>query len=213
MKKKILATTALLFVIATAEAETGNIRGQYTYSDRKMKGVKAWIVNKQDTVRLDKKGKFRIKNVDFEKDTLQFESIDKQSIVVPLQGNSIVKIERDEHTTAVHLSKEERRPTSTYGGTIYTKAELEQTGETFALNAVLVKSPQKAATSFFMSNKPLYFVDGVEVASLDIPVKEVAFVEVVKATNATSSAFGVRGANGAILVTTDVKWKSADKGQ
>jgi len=201
MKKKILATTALLFVIATAEAETGNIRGQYTYSDRKMKGVKAWIVNKQDTVRLDKKGKFRIKNVDFEKDTLQFESID------------IVKIERDEHTTAVHLSKEERRPTSTYGGTIYTKAELEQTGETFALNAVLVKSPQKAATSFFMSNKPLYFVDGVEVASLDIPVKEVAFVEVVKATNATSSAFGVRGANGAILVTTDVKWKSADKGQ
>ena len=213
MEKRFLSITAFLFVIATAEAKSGVVRGQYSYADKNMKGLKVWVVNKQDTAKLDKKGRFKLKNVDLDKDTLFFESIQNQSIVVPLEGNSIVNIIRNEQKTEILLSKEERRPTSTYGGIIYTKAELEQTGETFLLNAVLVKSPHKAASSFFMSNTPLYFVDGVEVASLDIPVKEVAYVEVVKATNAASSAFGVRGANGAILVTTDVKWKSADKGQ
>lgn len=208
MKRGLIFIMPLLFATTFAEAKIGIVKGQYSYPNKSIKGLKAWISGKQDTFKLNKQGRFKVKNADYDKDTLVFESFKGQTIIVPLNGNSIVKIDRDGNKTDIQLSKEERRPSSLYGGVIFTKAELEQTGETSVWKAVMVKSPQKAQTSFYMSNAPLCFVDGVEVALLEMPVKEVAYVEVVKATNASTSAFGVRGANGAILVTTEVKWKS-----
>lgn len=207
MKRQgILIISAILLTLATAEAKS--IKGQYSFEGENVKGLKAWIAGKPDTVRLDKRGKFRIKNVDCKSDTLVFEKFKNQSIVVPLNNNSIVSVLRNGTKTDIELRKEERKPSGSYGGNIYTKADLEQTGETSVLKAVAAKSPQNCKSSFLLSNTPLYYVDGVEVGSIDHTVKEVAFVEVVKATHSGSSAFGVRGANGAILVTTEVKWKS-----
>lgn len=207
-KKCVFPILVLMLSLCFAEAKTEAVKGVYSYKGESVKGLKAWVLGRQDTVRLDKKGRFRLKGVDCKNDTLVFESFKNQSIVVPLCGNTIVSVLRSDAKTDVELKKEQRRPNSVYGGNIYTKADLEQTGETALLKAIMVKSPQGSASSFLMNTTPLYFIDGAEVMAIDLPVKEVGYVEVVKATNSASSAFGVRGANGAILVTTEVKWKS-----
>ena len=39
MEKRFLSIAAFLFVIATAEAKSGVVRGQYSYADKNMKGL------------------------------------------------------------------------------------------------------------------------------------------------------------------------------
>ncbi|MCQ2195175.1 MAG: hypothetical protein MJZ28_09540 [Paludibacteraceae bacterium] len=207
MKKNIISIITLLLISTIASAKEGPVKGQYSFKKNNMKGTKVWIAGTQDTTRLDKKGRFKIKKADLENDTLMFETVKGKSIVVPLGGKDIVQITREDSTINIQLSKEERKPFASYGGQIYTKAELEQTGETFVMNAISAKCPQSTFSSF-KPGVPLYFIDGTSVFSISLPVKEVAFVEVVKATNASNSAFGARGGNGAILVTTEGKWKT-----
>src|SRR5690606_40070801 len=58
--------------------------------------------------------------------------------------------------------------------------------------------------STWNGSQPLILVDGIERKMNDINVSEVANISVLKDASATA-VFGVKGANGVILVTTDRK--------
>ena len=59
----------------------------------------------------------------------------------------------------------------------------------------------RGRASFASDGQPLVLVDGVERSFADIPVDDVAQISILKDASATA-VYGVRGANGVILVTT-----------
>ncbi|MCB9018373.1 MAG: hypothetical protein H6544_07245 [Prevotellaceae bacterium] len=207
MKKKIALLLMSLPIALLAQAET--VSGSYTSNGVGEKGVKVWSSSGQST-QTNKKGKFSLKKINPETDTLYFEKKGVKSVIVPLSGNSTVTISMKNGSSKVELSIPEKRPSGLYGGLIYTREELEKTGEISVSGALSIKNPQLIPSTFTGNTTPLYFVDGTEVYSIEgIPVKEVGYVEVVKASNAGNAAWGARGANGAIVITTAVKMSSS----
>lgn len=209
MKSFLLTLMASSFAIQ-GFSQKQTVTGSYTFDDEGVKGVKVWSSADRDRVsETDKRGRFKVKNVKVDSDTLFFEPYKGKAIVVPLEGKSIVKVQRRDSLVSVELAVPEKRPSGMYGGMILTQKDLSNTGANYALEAVYKRVPQRVITTFNGSIQPLYFLDGVEVNTLSgIPVIEVAYVEIVKATDAAASNWGSRGGNGAILFTTKGKYET-----
>lgn len=204
MGKKIIALS-LLFLPLLASAET--IIGRYV-SEMK-NDVSFFVKGATKMVRPDKKGRFAIKNVNVEKDTVVVKSPRfENSVFIPLNGTSLITITENNDLLDVELKKAPIVPTGEYNGIIITQEELARTGERLALSAINVKIPrQNMATTFNGNTEPLYFMDGMLTADIsDVPLSEIAYAEVVRASNPEVAAMGARGANGMILLTSLTKF-------
>lgn len=220
MRKKRLM--ALLFgMVVSMGMYAENISGTYVTCDNP-KEITITVVGKGKEVHPDKKGRFTIKNVDVTRDSLLIyspyaDASFKVALAHP-QGAKyastyIIKefsVMSEGDTVRMVDVCYKPKPVSyntVYGGTIITNRELEATGEQNVLAAISIKYQQTAYSSLNGSLNPLCFVDGIETNDIShYPVREIAYVEYVKPTNAACTSLGVRGANGVILLTTMSKY-------
>lgn len=220
MRKKRLM--ALLFgMVVSMGMYAENISGTYVTCDNP-KEITISVVGKGNEVHPDKKGRFTIKNVDVTKDSLLiYTPYADTSFMIALAHPQGAKYASTYIIKELSVMSEgdtvrmvdvcyKPKPVSyntVYGGTIITNRELEATGEQNVMAALSIKCQRADYSTLLGNTKPLYFVDGVEANDIShYPVREIAYVEYVKPTNAACTSMGVRGANGIILLTTMPKY-------
>ena len=181
-----------------------------------LKGAKVWVVDPNYYTTTDKKGKFGLTNVQ-PTDTLHIK-YKKQLYLIPVDTMKSVRVrlgdelkfdvQQDEELVNTGFGFVKRRE-SCNSSTGISGEVLVRTGRTDVLEALqgLVpglsivngKAVIRGLATINGSPDPLFLVDGVEVESLSfVNVYVVDRVEVLKDAN----MYGVKGANGAILVTT-----------
>ncbi|MBQ0057567.1 MAG: TonB-dependent receptor plug domain-containing protein [Bacteroidales bacterium] len=188
-----------------------------------LKGVKVYSVDKNFVAKTDKQGRFGLSNVS-PTDTIHV-LYKGEHYDIPVAGRKSLRIRlgdqvlksADEDVEMADLGygfvkrREVIQATNGISGEV-----LRRTGRTNVLDALqgLVPGLTVRNNSEFGNNAtvsmrgvnsinspitPLFFVDGVEVSSLDfVNIYDVESVEVMK----EASIYGSRGANGAILVKT-----------
>lgn len=204
----ILIALGILPFLANAETITGHYSSNLPM---KRGDISISVKRTGKSTQPNKKGRFALRNVDIDNDTLVLhsESHDRTSYL-PVRGcvEFIIKDEADK--VDIVQKKAPYEPSGMYGGQIFTKASLEKTGESMTLAAVNAKAPRSNVyTSFTGKTEPLYYIDGLEVGEIaTLPLSEVAYVELVRPSNPECAAMGSRGGNGMILVTTVTKYKA-----
>ena len=187
-----------------------------------VKSARVYVKNPKRYATTDKKGRFGLTDVAPD-DTITIQ-IKKDKIRVPVDGRKSLKIvlagdggtpkaEYDEDMANTGYGYVKRREYTGSSSGI-TGEKLRATGENDILGALkgLVAGLSitgsrgnytvniRGVKSFMLSSEPIYIVDGVQVSSIDnISLYDVHHVEVLK----DASLYGSRGANGAILVTTN----------
>ena len=181
-----------------------------------LKGARVWVVDPNYYTTTDKKGKFGLTNVQ-STDTLHIK-YKKQLYLIPVDTMKSVRVRlgdelkyevrQDEElvNTGYGFVKRRESCNSTTGisgevlvrtGRIDLMEALQ--GLVPGLSIVNGKAVIRGLATINGSPDPLFLVDGVEVESLSfVNVYVVDRVEVLKDAN----MYGVKGANGAILVTT-----------
>jgi len=127
----------------------------------------------------------------------------EQCTLIRLKGNFTAK--------DIQEIKKGAKPAPQYGGDIVTGSELEKTGETNLLKAIALKVPGvqytqnnlriRGISTLNSNTSPLYYVDGMVTSNIyvsSLSVVEVDYVEVIKDTS--TSMFGMKGSNGAVMV-------------
>ena len=181
-----------------------------------LKGARVWVVNPDYYTTTDKKGRFGLTNVKTT-DTLHVK-YKKQLYLIPVDTMKSVRVRladelkyevrQDEELANTGFGFVKRRESCNSSSGISGEV-LVRTGRTDILEALqgLVagltmvngKPIIRGIGSINDVNEPLYLVDGIEVPSFSfVSVYDVDRVEVLKDAN----MYGVKGANGAILVTT-----------
>ena len=182
-----------------------------------VKKVKVYNTDKDRYATTDKKGRFGLTDVG-EANTLTL-VLKKEKIRIPVNGRKSMRIIIG-NDRSVNASQDDELVNEGYG---YVKRReytgssngisgdrLRRTGQRSVLQALVGLVPGLTITpdgkanirgqrSLLLSNEPLYMVDGTQVESLDfVSVYDVDHVEVLK----SAPQYGMRGSNGAILVTT-----------
>lgn len=181
-----------------------------------LKGARVWVVDPNYYTTTDKKGKFGLTNVQ-PTDTLHIK-YKKQLYLIPVDTMKSVRVRLGDELKYEVRQDEElvntgygfvKRRESCNSSTGISGEVLVRTGRTDVLEALQGLVPGLTITNgkaiirglatINGSSDPLFLVDGVEVESLSfVNVYVVDKVEVLKDAN----MYGVKGANGAILVTT-----------
>lgn len=181
-----------------------------------LKGARVWVVSPDYYTTTDKKGKFGLTNVQ-PTDTLHIK-YKKQLYLIPVDTMKSVRVRLGDELKYEVRQDEElvntgygfvKRRESCNSSTGISGEVLVRTGRTDVLEALQGLVPGLTITNgkaiirglatINGSSDPLFLVDGVEVESLSfVNVYVVDKVEVLKDAN----MYGVKGANGAILVTT-----------
>lgn len=187
-----------------------------------VKGARIYTVDRRCYARSDKQGRFGLLNVEAT-DTIHVK-YQKICYDIPVEGRKSIRITLGDQVVQSALEDEElvdlgyafvKRRNSVLPSNAISGDQLRRTGKTNVLAALqgLVPGLEIHAASFGgdasvqmrgvnslnLSTTPLFFVDGVEVTSLEfVSVYDVESVEVLK----EASIYGARGANGAILVHT-----------
>ena len=181
-----------------------------------LKGARVWVVDPNYYTTTDKKGKFGLTNVR-PTDTLHVK-YKKQLYLIPVDTMKSVRVRLGDELKYEVRQDEElvntgygfvKRRESCNSSTGISGEVLVRTGRTDVLEALQGLVPGLTITNgkaiirglatINGSSDPLFLVDGVEVESLSfVNVYVVDKVEVLKDAN----MYGVKGANGAILVTT-----------
>lgn len=181
-----------------------------------LKGARVWVVNPDYYTTTDKKGRFGLTNVRTT-DTLHVK-YKKQLYLIPVDTMKSVRVRlADELKYEVRQDEElvnfgygfVKRRESCNSSSGISGEVLVRTGRTDILEALqglvagytLVngKPVIRGIGTISSAIEPLYLVDGFEVASFSfVNVYDVDRVEVLKDAN----MYGVKGGNGAILVTT-----------
>lgn len=181
-----------------------------------LKGAKVWVVNPDYYATTDRKGKFGLTNVQ-PTDTLHVK-YKKQIYNVPVDSMKSVRVriadeikfeaQEDKELVNIGYGFVERRESCSSSSGIPGEV-LVRTGRTNILDALqglvpgLTVSNGRAVIrgigTINSSSDPLFILDGVEVPSLSfVNLNDVERVEVQK----DGSIYGVKGANGVILVTS-----------
>lgn len=180
-----------------------------------LKGAVIWTTNERRYAVSNKKGQFGLTNVQAE-DTIHIE-YKKQKYDIPVEGRKSARIrlanenshiDEDQELVDIGYGFVKRRECTISNGRI-SGEELQRTGKTSILDALqgkvagLTVSGGKALirgmNSLLLSCEPLYIVDGMEVDDLGmVSIYDVDYVEVLKDAN----IYGVKGANGVIIVKT-----------
>lgn len=220
LKSFLLILAGLLALTLGAEEKKGEpFNGLILDSAMKpMKNVRVYVKDRYRYAMSDKQGRFGLTDVQ-PNDTITLE-IKKEKYRIPIDGRKSLKII---FGTPINANEDADLVNEGYG---YVKRreysgvsngisgeQIRRSGARNLLDAlsglvpgltVTVIDGQRVANirgtrSLLLSNEPLYMVDGVQVETLDfVSVYDVDHVEVLK----SASQYGMRGANGAILVTT-----------
>lgn len=187
-----------------------------------VKGARIYTADKRSYARSDKQGRFGLLDV-AATDTLHVK-YQKICYDIPVEGRKSIRITLGDQVVQSALEDEQlvdlgysfvKRRNSVLPSNGISGDQLRRTGKHNVLAALqgLVPGLEIHTTSFGgeataqirginslnLSTTPLFFVDGVEVSSLEfVSVYDVESVEVLK----EASIYGARGANGAILVHT-----------
>jgi hypothetical protein len=190
--------------------------------EKGIKNVSITIHSKEGVVRTDKKGIFVFENVSLF-DTLMLVVPKNKIYYVPISGMQFLKItiNNDQHFTTNEAKQailnagygQKERKLNTSNDIVISGDELRQTGRSNIVQALTGKVPGlqieyveglrhiflRGKNSITGNNYALYVIDGSIVESLDhlnlYNVKEVSVMR-------SASAYGSRGTNGAIIVTT-----------
>ena len=225
MKKTLMLTLMLCLVAAVCNAKNEDTPFNGLILDAvgtPLKNAKIWVRDKNRYAKSDKQGRFGLTNVTAD-DTLHLK-YRKQMIHIPVLGKRSMRIvlsdvllaaEEDQQLVDLGYGYVSRREcTVSHGG--ISGEELRRSGKTSILDALQGRiaglnistsgAPGAEASvnirglnSINMSSTPLYIVDGVVVDSFDsVSIYDVDYVEVLRDAN----MYGVRGANGVIIVHT-----------
>lgn len=218
----ILAAIALAFSLSAAPREDVPFNGLILDAALKpINKVKVYVNDPNYAARSDKQGRFGLTNI-LPTDTLTFEFPSKETARIPVAGRKSLKVILDLNNGPIATQDDDlvntgynyvKRREFTGSGSGLKGETLRRSGRTYLLEALsgmvaglTVTSRDgrlvpniRGMRSLTLSNEPLYIVDGSEVESLDnITVYDVEHVDILK----EASRYGMRGANGAIIVTT-----------
>lgn len=217
--KRVWALVCLAMIADCAVAQrTEDVPFNGIVSDlegKPLKGAVIWTTNERRYAVSNKKGQFGLTNVQAE-DTIHIE-YKKQKYDIPVEGRKSARIrlanenshiDEDQELVDIGYGFVKRRECTISDGRV-SGDELRRTGKTFILDALqgkvagLTVSGGKALirgmNSLLLSCEPLYIVDGMEVDDLGmVSIYDVDYVEVLKDAN----IYGVKGANGVIIVKT-----------
>lgn len=185
-----------------------------------LKRVKVYIKSPDKYAISDKKGRFGLTNVS-ENDTLKI-FYKKKGYLIPVEGRKSARI-RLADASILQVDESQELVDMGYGFVKrreYTGASNRLSGEEFrrmgftSLSRALqgrvpglsignnngtTNMNIRGINSIYGSSQPLIMVDGTEAMDLDsVDINDVDYVEVLKDSN----IYGVRGANGVILITT-----------
>ena len=210
--KKTLLTTFLISAIGftfTSFAANETVEGSVLNDGKTASNLKVWTsAPKSKATLTNKKGRFKVKQVDTAKDTVFVAISEEITLVVPLEWANQLTIRWERDSLFIQREREEI-VASTYGGVVITRPMLEKTGETNLLRAIASRTPGveyvqdnlmiRGFKSFNNGNFPLYIVNGVETKNVAyLNVMEVESVEILK--DASSSMFGMKGGNGVVVI-------------
>lgn len=212
---------ALGMALCARGEETGvPFNGVILDADRQpVKKVRVYTFDRNYYATSDKLGRFGLTDVAPD-DTLTLVVDKKTTVRIPVEGRKSLRIVLgDNHTMKTAVEDDSlvnlgygyvKRREYTGSGSGISGELLRRSGATNLLQALAGKVAGVTVTpdgqvqirgqrSLLFSNQPLFMVDGMEVETLDnINIYDVDHVEVLK----NAPQYGMRGANGAILVTT-----------
>lgn len=222
MKKSVILffATSLLTVSLTAKDLKGVLVNE---KQKPIAGMKLWIKNTMNSVVTGKYGDFHIEQIK-ESDTIVIAVNKRQDAIIPVAGKKdgwYVMLEKKTFTIKIGDKEEKNEYTSKRqverDNNIITRRQIEESkaislyellkGRIPGLNIETVdgelKISLRGGTSIELSNEPLFIVDGTNYessaeADRSVNINDIEKIEVHK----DGSAFGFKGANGAIVITT-----------
>ena len=219
MKKLFLFIVSVFACVAVFAQKQKDVPFNGVVADllgQPLKGARVWVVSPDYYTTTDKNGKFGLTNVK-QTDTLHVK-YKKQLYLIPVDTMKSVRVrladelkfeaQQDEELVNTGFGFVKRRE-SCNSSTGISGEVLVRTGRTDILEALQGLVPGltmvngkpiiRGIGTIGSAIEPLYLVDGIEVPSFSfVSVYDVDKVEVLKDAN----IYGVKGANGAILVTT-----------
>lgn len=188
-------------------------------SQRPLKGIKVWRKNTTESVKTDKMGVFSFPQI-VPTDTIVIAISRKEEIIIPVDRLTQVSIKvGKKNYTLFDGQKETKREYSKivrtdFNPNILTREQIQKISanniyDLFkggSIPGVSVNGDKitiRGGSSFDLDNEPLFVVDGTiyessgEVDST-ISINDIEKVEIQK----SAPAYGVRGANGAVIITT-----------
>lgn len=223
--KKLLLTVFGAIMLSTALAEEKiPFNGMVTdLTGKPLKGVRIYVKSENEYAKSDKKGRFGLTDVR-PTDTLKM-VYNHTLYIIPVEGKKSLRVKLADQLSYEAKEDQElidwgygyvkqRENTAPRAG--ISGEELRKSGYSNVLEALMGRVPglnivpsylpgeeasvnMRGINSINAPQTPLYLVDGVVVETLmNISVYMVDYVEILK----DASIYGVRGANGAILVHT-----------
>lgn len=188
--------------------------------------MNVWVKNSLDGVKTDKQGEFILQDLS-EKDTLIISVSKKEDAVIPLKDRGdelIITLKKNEFILQDN-SQEFTYPYSNktllaFNPNILTRRQIEQSGANSLYDLLRGNLPGvtvsdangstlvtiRGGSSFDLNNEPLFIIDGVEYrgsydADRSVNVNDIEQIEV----QSDGAMFGIKGSNGAIVITTRKK--------
>ena len=222
----LMATPALMPVQAAVEQAESQVTGLVTDPDKQpLVGVTVTVVGTSTRTITDADGMFRIKAPAKSTTELEFSYMGFKKKVVKVNGAKLLNVQLEEDTNefdeVVVTGYSSQKKASIIGSIETIKPAELQFGTTRTLSNNLAgklsgvigiqRSGEpgyddsnfwiRGISTFSGSNKPLILVDGVERDLDNVDVAEIESFSVLKDASA-SAMYGVRGANGVIVITT-----------
>ncbi len=222
----LMAAPALMPVQAAVEQAESQVTGLVTDPDKQpLVGVTVTVVGTSTRTITDADGMFRIKAPAKSTTELEFSYMGFKKKVVKVNGAKLLNVQLEEDTNefdeVVVTGYSSQKKASIIGSIETIKPAELQFGTTRTLSNNLAgklsgvigiqRSGEpgyddsnfwiRGISTFSGSNKPLILVDGVERDLDNVDVAEIESFSVLKDASA-SAMYGVRGANGVIVITT-----------
>lgn len=224
MKSRIARIIGILTLSAVVFPSFGSdLKGVVLNAKHKpRKEVKLWRKNTLDGVKTDADGKFMIVGT-VPTDTVVIAVSDKFDAVFPVNDMSDVTVILDKKSyTIVNGSSQEKRDyvrvaSSKYNSNVLVREQIVRSsansiyellrGSIAGVNVLYGDNGQiisiRGGNSLLLDSEPLFIVDGVQYESSQdvdagVSVDDIVRIEVLK----DGSAYGMKGSNGAIIITT-----------
>lgn len=212
----ILGATLLSSMVVSAQDIKGII---INAKQNPIKGIKVWRKNTTESVKTDKMGLFFFSGINSE-DTLIISVSRREEAVVPVGKLSQVSIKIEKKFFTLFNGKKEikkeysKKIRTAYNSNVLTREQIQKLsvnsiydifkggtipGVTVNGNKITIRG----GTSLDLDNEPLFVVDGTLYENSDevnssIAVNDIEKIEIQK----DGSVYGVKGSNGAIIITT-----------
>lgn len=226
MKKFLLLGISLVFFFSSLFAQS--VKGIIvTEKGKPIKSVKIWVKNSATNYKTNDQGEFIISELN-NTDTLIISLSNLKNIVLPFQllTNDFTIIVKKDHAELIQNNKSEKIPfikkiTTNYNPNVITREQIEQMNANSlydllrGITGVMVTENNgnavvsiRGGTSFSLNDEPLFIIDGIEYensmeADRSINIHDIEKIEIQK----DGSAFGIKGANGAVIITTKKETK------